>query len=104
MVGLDWLAAVMNALSLAVGVAVGSLITFYLTKRELRKTFDEFRRSEVYVNLLAVLKGARGLVESPEAKLFFVRASEALKSFTMGCEKDEPVLKLPKKPEKPKSP
>lgn len=90
---MDWVGAVANALSLAVGVATGSLITFYLTKKEFRKLFEG---SELVRLLREVLVLSRDVLKSSEARTFFKRLSEVLDAFLKSEGTVEELIKIPK--------
>ena len=91
-----WLQAVLNAISLAIGVATGSYITFYLTRKQLRSMIDEFSESEMVKNLKAVLESMRGFLESEDSKVFLKRMREILERFlTQSEEEKEELIKIP---------
>jgi uncharacterized protein (DUF2384 family) len=93
---MDWLGAVANAVSLAVGVASGSLISYYLLRREAGKLFRQVCESDVYRQFLKVLVEANELFGSEEARTFFRRLNELLDSFVRGGESVK--IKLPALP------
>jgi len=91
-----WLQAVLNAISLAVGVATGSFITFYLTRKQLRSMIDEFSESEMVKNLKAVLESMRGFLESEDSKVFLKRMREILERLlTQSEEEKKELIKIP---------
>jgi uncharacterized protein (DUF2384 family) len=81
---MDWLGVVANAVSLAVGVASGSLISYYLLRRETEKLFKQICESNVYKQFCKVLVEANELFGSEEARTFFRRLNELLDSFVKG--------------------
>jgi len=85
----------MNAVSLAVGVAVGSLITFYLTKREIRRMWRSLERSELVTVLREVLVLSRDVLKSNEARTFFKRLSEVLEGLVGKKKLEEELIVLP---------
>ena len=95
---MDWLGAVMNAVSLAAGVAAGSVISYFLLRREAKGLVKELVKSELYIRLNTVLKEANEVLSSEEAKLFFKRLATVMESFVASkAEQSEPLLKLPQK-------
>ena len=91
-----WLQAVLNAISLAVGVATGSYITFYLTRKQLKSLINEFSESELVQNFKVVLQEARIVLESEESKKFFKKMTEILEKFLSDeSEKKEELIRLP---------
>jgi len=93
---LDWVGAVLNAVSLAVGVATGSLISWLLLRRETKGVWKKVEASELYVRLNTVLREANELLASEEARNFFKNLTLLLQQLTVKPEKAE-LIKLPKR-------
>jgi hypothetical protein len=93
--GLDWVGAVANAVSLAVGVSVGSLITFYLTKREMKKTVRAIKDSDAVKEFTATFRLIKEFLESSEAKGFVKRLNVILDKLGSGETVKEELIKIP---------
>lgn len=96
-----WFEAVLNAVSLAVGVAAGSYITFHLTKNSIKKLFNEISNSEAGRNFQTILERLKELLDSPESRAFFINLSKVLIQFTKAEPNDSPLdleVRLPEKP------
>jgi hypothetical protein len=100
--GLDWLATVANAISLAIGVASGSILSYVLLKRESKKMFRQVSETEVYKRFNKLLAELNELLGSEEARLFFKRTNELLASFVKSSG-EEVKIKLPPVPKADKS-
>jgi hypothetical protein len=92
---LDWVGAVANALSLAVGVSVGSLITFYLTKKEMKKTVREIKDSDAVKEFTATFHLIKEFLESSEAKAFVKRLNTILDKLGSAEPVKEELIKVP---------
>jgi len=88
----------LNFLSLAFGLTIGSLLSYMITRREISKTIQKFSESEFATDLKQLIKKANELLKSNEAKQFFITVSQTIQSL-MELQKhhSEPLITIPNK-------
>jgi len=96
---LDWVSILLNAVSLSVGVASGSIISYFLLRREMSGLAKKLIDSELYVRLNTVLKEANDVLGSEDAKKFFSRLTEVMETLVKSNKNVEELIILPKRDE-----
>jgi len=107
------IAAVLNGVSLSIGMIIGTRMTGDTLEKKMNKIIDKSPTGQTVKKILGQVdkllgddqaveqitgffRDARALVSSPEAKNFFKNAADALKDFS--GKEQESVIDLPKKP------
>jgi membrane protein DedA with SNARE-associated domain len=96
---LNWVDVLANAVSMAVGVSVGSIIAYYITQRQVRKVWRSVERSELYKNASKVMAKLVEVVESKEFADFVKGVKVFLTAGAHVQVEKKPLIELPKKPE-----
>jgi len=90
---------ILNALSLAAGLTAGTLLSYYITRREIMGMAKQLSETEFSQDFKQLIKKANELLRSQEAKKFFQAAANALEMFVESqTSHSEPLINLPPKP------
>ena len=90
---MDWVGVLANAVSLAVGVASGSLLSYFLLKKEAKSMIRELTETEVYQRFNTILRELNELLGSEEAKRFISNLNKIVSNLLKTS--DGELIKLP---------